>query len=562
MAWESLTIQPVGESPEYGPNGPTVNITNILRPPTDDAEPVRPARSTLGAVLLNTSGLGLGFGYLGRWVPAALTLVISVLWVVVVGYNADASGWVLVWLGQWLVGVVATTLVAARMAARHPEPTSPRGRVLPAAVGGALVVALVAGYVLYGVAGANAYTDATAAQARADCPAAIDGFDAVTGPFRLAPTADVAGARDNRAQCRAYLAASEAEQRGDFPDAVARYQDYRRDHPDTVLVPFAQDGVERTHTAWAGSLRAAGNPQRAIEVYRDLLPEVADDRARTTEVRAELGDTYLERIAQLTALAGGTAVGTERATLARQAVDAMYVVLRELGDTPANAAIPQAFTDTYYAADGLFPQGRFCEALPVLQYYSGLAPDGLTSGAVNLANAERATAMFECGLGLYNGSDFGRATTQLTQFVEAFPAEPRVAQARSVLIAAHILAINGAPPFVPAPLGDNNPGPISVTFYNDSQVEQRVYVAGPTAHEFVLPGCPGCPSSYSSFLLPLGGGGGPCDDLSGRPSLTLRLVPGTYLSISESSIDSTDVDTSTIDPGFVYTNCVYIRDRF
>lgn len=550
------------ESPEYGPNEPAVNITDVLRPPPGGDTDVRPARSTLGAALLNASGLGLGFGYLGRWVPAALTLVISVLWVVVVGYSADASGRVPAWLGLWVLGVVATMLIAARMAARHPEPATPRGRVLPAAVGGALVVALTAGYVLYGVAGANAYTDATAAQARADCPAAIDGFDAVTGPFRLAPTADVAGARDNRERCRAYLAASEAEQRGEFPDAVARYRDYRRDHPDTVLVPFAQDGIERTYTAWAGSLREAGNPQGAIEVYRNLLPEVADDRARTTEVRAELGDTYLERIAQLTAQAGGSAVGTERATLARQAVDAMYVVLRELGDTPANAAVPQAFTDTYYAADGLFTQGRFCQAIPVLDYYTALAPDGLTSGAVNLANAERATAMYECGLGLYNGSTFAEATTQLNQFVQTYPNEPRVAQARSVLIAAHILAVNGAPPFVPAPLGGDDPGPISVTFYNDSQVEQRVYVAGPTAHEFVLPGCPGCPSSYSSFLQPLGGGGGPCDDLSGRPSLTLRLVPGTYLSISESSIDSTDVDTSTIDPGFSYTNCVYLRDRF
>ena len=554
----------MGESPDYGPNGPTVNITHILQsPPGGNPEPIgrdrdRQPRSTLGAVLLNASGLGLGFGYLGRWVAAATTLVLSVAWVLI-GYTADASGWVAAWLGLWVVGVVVSMLLVARMAARHPEPTTPRGRVLPAAIGGVLVVALVAGYVLYGVAGANAYADATAAQARADCPAAIAGFDAVTGPFRLAATGEVAGAQANRAQCQAYLAASEAEQRGEFQAAVQSYREYRGNHPDTVLVPFAQDGIERTYATWARSLRDADNPLRAIDIYRDLLTELADDPARTTEVRGELGQTYLERIAQLTAQAG-TGTGQQRATVARQAVESMQVVLRELSDTPAVAAIPQAFTDTYYAADGLFAQGQFCDAQPVLEYFSALAPDGLTSGAVNLANSERATAMYECGLALHNGSNFGDAGAQLDRFVQAYPGDPRVAQARSVIIAAHILAVNGAPPFVPAPLGGNTPGGIEVTYYNDSPVEQHVYVAGPTAHEFVLPPCPGCPDAYSA-ITPIGAPG-PCDDLSGRPSLTLRLNPGTYLELAESATDATDVGTLTYNPGFVYSTCVYVHDLF
>lgn len=111
---------------------------------------------------------------------------------------------------------------------------------------------------------------------------------------------------------------------------------------------------------------------------------------------------------------------------------------------------------------------------------------------------------------------------------------------------------------VPAPLGGNSSGNIELIFYNDNPLEARVLVSGPTAHEITVPGCPGCPAQYAP-------GDSTCPNLAGKPSVTLRLQPGTYDVLSLRPADTRItrlISMRTITSGYRYTTCLYVeRER-
>ncbi|WP_214407974.1 tetratricopeptide repeat protein [Pseudonocardia lacus] len=534
-------------------DGPTVDYTHLV--PRGGG---RPARSRVAAALLNLSGLGVGFAYLGRRGAAVGCLAVTG-GLVALGFLTDGADLPLLWgvlVGSWLG---AAALAAGLLARQHPRPAGARGRVLPVAGAVLLVAALVGGFVGYRVAGSSVYAEGMDAQARADCATAVQRFDSVDGPFELTLSADVPAARLARAQCQAFLLAVQAEGYGDHAAAVRGYQEFRRDHPGTVLVGFAARNLEATYTRWAEELRAAGDHPAAIRVYRELLGEFD-----TPQARAELAETYLEQADQLR-LAATDGDGAFRAGRARAAVDALLVVADEFADTPSAVAVPRAMADTYAAANALFTQGQYCAGLPVLDTFVSLPATSATADVVAVAHADRAAAMFECGLAGYRASTYPEAVEALNAFLAAYPNDPQAAQARSAVIAATVLAESGEAPLpLPAPLTDNVTGPIPVTVYNDSPYEQHVYLVGPTAHEFVLPACPGCPPRYAGPLITsLGPATEPCTDLSGRPSLTLMLGAGTFTGFSTSTeAGSTPVRTNTVEPGYSYTTCVYVEEYF
>lgn len=300
----------------------------------------------------------------------------------------------------------------------------------------------------------------------------------MTGPFELTLSRDVPAAATNRDQCVAFAAAERAERDNLFSDAVTRYLNHRRTYPSSTLAPFVHQYLKRTYSTWAGMLRRAGEHTKGIEVYRALLTEtgVEPDAER---VREDLAQTHLELAAEARDQLP-TAEPEARVTRARTAVDALLVVRRELGDTTAAQTVPQAVVDTYTAANSLFTEQRFCDALPVLDYFVTV-PDADTAGVVGAANADRAVAMLECGLAAYRGGDFRTAIDRLTAMATAYPEHPGTAQARSAVIAANVaLFKEGTPPVLPAPLGDNAPGSISVTFYNNAPREALVRITGPT----------------------------------------------------------------------------------
>ena len=495
------------------------------------------ARSALAAVLLNLTGFGLGYLYLRRWLRAAACIVIALLLVVVAFTNDAASS---PWLWRVLAALwVATTAFDAWWVARCvPRPATWGRQLRPVAVGLVAVLAVVAGYVGYGTAGRSVYAAGVEAQGRADCAAGNGAFAAVTGPFELTLSRDVPAADARRAECTEYLAAESAERAGAHADAVAGYRDFRREHPGSPLEPFAREGSIRALLAWAGALRGSGDLDGVIDRYRDLLGELGAD-PRTQQAREDLAATYVDRAAAARETMAGAA-GQARVDALRAAMQDLLLIGRELPDTPSAAGAAQAVLDTFTEANSAVAAGRFCDALPVLDYAVTL-PE--SAGVAAVAHADRARSLSGCGLASYDAGDLTRASDRFATLVAEYPDDPGVPQARSALIAAEVGRSASVPLPLPAPLGA--PGSEPVVVYNAAATEVRVLVTGPTAHEITLPPCPGCPPAYV-------GGAESCPGAAGMPSTTIQLRPGAYYVLQDRAElgpdESVDVPI-TVEPG-------------
>ncbi|GAA2555638.1 tetratricopeptide repeat protein [Pseudonocardia hydrocarbonoxydans] len=510
----------------------------------DEDRPGAP-RSAIAAALLNLTGLGLGYAYLGRWRRQALHLVgTAVLVALAFATGAAALPWLWVAVTAGWLGWMAVD--AARLARRRHTPA----RHLSAVAGTLVLVgALVTGFVLYSAAGARAYADAAAARDRGDCAAAVDGFGQVTGRYELTLSPDVARADAGRAECTAFLAAGDAAGRGGYVEAVRLYGDLRRAYPDSPLAPFVDADLSRTLQEWATALRGAGEYDEAVRVYRDLLVEVGDG-PEAAGVRASLAEASVEGVDALRAQLA-TLTGQPRVDAVRSGIDALVAVQRELADTPSAAGAAQGLADLYAAANTQAATGLWCEALPVLDHVV-TRTDPEAAGIVAAAVVDRPAALFGCGLQEYAAGAWTEAAAAFDQLVAGYPDHPQRAQAQADAIAARAAAVQGAAlPALPGPFAGDTPGSIPVTLHNDNPAEVRVFVVGPTAHEFVLPGCPTCPASYATDAEA-------CPSLEGRPSQRLTLPPGDYTIISRYPTTNPAVQTSNVQSGFEYSNCLYV----
>ena len=511
-------------------------------------------RSAPAAALLNLTGLGLGYLYLGHRRRAVVAAAVTVV-LVVVAFATDAASTPLLWQALAPAVLVGMAVDGGRLAHRESGAVLVPDRATrsrPVAVALAAVVAVFGAYLGYGAAGRSVHSDARAAQAGGDCPAAVRGFDLVTGLFELTLSRDVVTAAALRAECTAFLDAQQAQEQRRFQDAVAGYQEFRTVHPRSVLLPFASDHLQRTYAAWASALRQDRQFDRAVGVYRDLLTEVGAGPG-APQVRADLAATYLERSAATRARVAATSE-PPAVDLVTSAVADLLVVAREFAGTPAAGTVPQALTETYTAATRALREQRYCDALPVLQYSAGLPADA--GDLVGTANADRARSLLECGLGQFRSGHPADAIDPLTALAEAYPDDPGAPQARSAVIAAQVAGKTGRSVALPAPLGDDSPGSIPLVYYNFSPYEVTIRVAGPTAHEFVLPACTGC-ETYGPLERPS------CEWGSPNPSHTLHLQPGEYVDAPFAEVNFADTDDNdearTLESRYRYWSCYYVR---
>jgi hypothetical protein len=230
----------------------------------------------------------------------------------------------------------------------------------------------------------------------------------------------------------------------------------------------------------------------------------------------------------------------------------LLLVGEEFADTPAAGTVSPALTQTYTDATGALREQRFCDALPVLEYFTGLSAAGAGEVA-GTANADRPRALLECGVGHFRGGRPTESIEPLTELAEAYPNDPGTPQARSAVIAARVWEKNGRAVPLPAPLGDDSPGSIRVVYFNDSPYEVTVRVAGAAAHEFVLPACTGCPI-YATLEEPS------CKWCSRSPSHTLNLRPGEYFdaAFAEVRFEETGDEARTLEPRYRYWSCYYV----
>jgi TolA-binding protein len=468
-----------------GPDGNAVPVTGVA--PDGQAEPeehatehatqAKPAKATVAAVLLNLTGLGLGYAYLRRrGLACAAVLLTGAL--VAGAYLADGVHDPWLWRGVALAWLALLGTHAGLLARAHPRPAA---RVLPAVAGIAAVAVVAGGYVGYTGLGRTAYADGIAAQRAGDCATAIDRFDAVTGPYRLTLSADVDAATARRTECAAFQPAADAQRLGDHGEAITRYEAFVRTYPRSELAQRAHNALA---AAYVDDARGATTPF--------VMPESAD------------------------------------------AVDTLLTVRREFGDTPAADRALDLISEAFTSAAKSFADGEFCDVLPALTYFAGLDPSS-AGDIVPTANAHRADALLRCGLDQLRGGKSAAAVTNLDTFVQAYPKHKAIAQAKSALIAAKVAVAAKVRLPVPPPLGGNSPGTLELVVYNDSSDPLRLLLAGPTAHDVSLPGCRSCPRTYSR------GDPKACASLSGLPSVKLRLNPGTYrFTTVDTAIPATD----------------------
>lgn len=458
-------------------------------------KPAGPPKSVLAAALLNLTGLGLGYVYLRYRVLAVVALVLTA-GIVTLGFVTDAADRPWVWRGAVLGWVLLLFGHAAFLASRRAPGPHGRGPV----VAGLVAVAVVAGgYVGYGVAGAATYDRGVTAQADGDCVTATDAFDTVTGPFELTLSTDVPAARARTVECAAFQKARVAQDRDDYESAIVLYDDFGKLYPDSVLAPHVHTNLADTHFAKATS-------------WQEPLT----------------------------------------ATAARLSVDTLLMLTREYGDTAVVKKVPPAIAEVFTAATKPYGAGKFCDSLEVLGYFAGLDAASVGKKIVADAHTFRAKSLYECGLGQYRAKKMSDAVTQFDAFLKSYPKDGRVKQVKAARISAVVgLAMKVTLP-LPPPLGGNNTGSIPISFYNDSRDPVTVLIAGPTAHQIKLPGCPACPKMYPKNDPKA------CADLAGRPSVTLRLTPTTYYYTTESAGLMHDVSNKVpLQVNYEYTQCIY-----
>ncbi|MEU4768007.1 hypothetical protein AB0H12_32630 [Actinosynnema sp. NPDC023794] len=490
----------VAANPWARPNGPEDQVAWVDPTPTDPILRIPPTppepKSTAAAVLLNLTGVGAGYFYLRRRWQAWTAVVLAVgLVVVAFATNAAADPWL--WRTLAAVWLVILVLDARRIAVKHPPIANRR----PVVIGAIAVVAVVGAYIGYGVLGRGAYDDGLAAQGRGDCAAATGQFKAVTGPYELTLSSDIAAANRGLAECADFTRAADA---GDEATAVQRYGQFRRDHPDSPLTPFVHDELVETYTTWARGLRDEGRLSDSIKVYRDLLSE---DESFAPEV----ADAYLRLAKQFMA---------EQPVGASGAATALEAIADDFADTPSAKEVPAAFDALYAAATAPLAAGQPCKVVDVLAFFAGLN-NKVAAKVAGEAKNQYPRAMLDCGLSELRDGQAETAVGTLDRFIRTFPEHGDLPQAKSARIAAKVAIGTGARVPVPAPLGAG--GPITITFYNTVNASIDIKLAGSTAHEFTLPPCATCPEYHAP-----GTGAAACDSPVGRPLFAVGLGAGTH----------------------------------
>ncbi|MGB3442016.1 MAG: hypothetical protein WBA97_24995, partial [Actinophytocola sp.] len=368
-------------------------------------------------------------------------------------------------------------------------------------VAGAVAVAVVAAlYAGYGLAGAAVYDHGVAAQANGDCVTAVGAFDTVTGPFELTLNADVLDARARSVECAAFEKARAAQDRDDYESAIVLYDDFGKIHQDSSLAPYVHDNLADTHFAKATSWREPVTPVDA-----------------------------------------------------RLSVDTLLMLRRDFADTEAAKKAPSAIADMFAAATKPYGAGKFCDdSLTVLAYFADLDPSSAGEKVVADANTFRARSLFECGMSQFRAQRRGDAVSTFDAFLAGYPKDGRVAQVKAARISAKVASAMDVTLPMPPPLGGNDPGSITMTFYNDSQKPVKVLLAGPTAHEINVPACELCPANYAKDDPAA------CGNLDGRPSVTLHLPPATYYYTTDTPGWSRQL-TGSITPkvGWEHWQCAY-----
>jgi len=346
-----------------------------------------------GIILLNLTGLGLGFLVLRRWnrwrAHIIITAGILLLAVMLKAYQSP-----LAWSAVVAVWVLLTAVEGCQRA------RSVSG--LPSAwlvflLGFAACGLTAGGIAWYELSAADAFSSGVQAYRSGDCQSALDRFGTFDGLFRLSlsPLQDSAAARS--VQCRMFLFAVQEGENGYPAQALQSLGQLASAAPDALPSEVIRAQVVHIRQDAAMRLAAQGNYQQGIELL--LSPS-------QVELTVDQLASLRELAAQIT-IAWGDQVYMHGDS--EQAIHIFQQVLDSYVDTQQVALARQHLISAYLAlAESNFQQGNLEGALSVYLFLQGqyqdmpgvqlLPPGRLAELYTRLAEASRVKGQYAAAI--------------------------------------------------------------------------------------------------------------------------------------------------------------------
>ncbi|MGW0120657.1 hypothetical protein [Streptomyces sp. NPDC003327] len=490
----------------------------------------KPAQAVLVG-LLNLSCLGLGYVLLRHWLGAALCWAATAA-LLLLALPADVDGVP----GGLLVGYGIVLLLAAADGARRGLRAELRigaafrRLALPLAV--VLLAVPAGGSLAYGAA-----RDEAIEQSLLDRLAAADAL--------------VRGHEGQR------FASSET----DYRAALAAYQLLARDHADSragKLVPSRLDAY----------YKSVATPYDRKD-YCQAVPALTHLRELPATVdKALLGSrpaTADEPLAHSLYECGVAALGTSATPSAE---DSINELTRTFPRSPYIARVGPAVQGAVDARAAELDGAEPCATTDDLRTVRASAA-AMTEAPVDKAvrSADRALekGVFACGTDQFKEEEFEESAATMTDFVKDYPKSARADHARAIAIAAEIAQEEPAAGKT-LPRADEPGGARMVMVVsNDAPDEVELLYTGPVTGKITLKPCAGC-RNYDRFEL-LRRGFKPCAGPSSKyPKATITLPAGNYHLLQKrtdtdlSSAGDTKTSKAKIEPGYSYTNCLYVTE--
>ncbi|MFI9744225.1 hypothetical protein [Streptomyces sp. NPDC052494] len=194
--------------------------------------------------------------------------------------------------------------------------------------------------------------------------------------------------------------------------------------------------------------------------------------------------------------------------------------------------------------------------------------DAALDGATREAKEAVQRGDFACGTDQFKDKDYDNAAKTMTEYAKEYPDSPQAAHARSIAIAAEIAdeepAAGKSLPPATVPGGSR----MIMVVSNDGPGEVELLYTGPMTGKVTLKTCATC-TKYPGPILSQGKKIKACTGPSSKyPKATLLLPAGDYhflqkrVSTGTSTAGDTKSSKAKIEPGYSYTNCLYVTSGF
>lgn len=415
---------------------PNSHDRSIGRPRGSGPRPRIDLGRACSAAVLNLSGTGAGFLYLGRWRLALGYLGCLALWFVL-AWGSQA------WIVTLATLVVASAIVAGIVGALDGGPRR-RSAWVPGVVGAVLLAVVGTSVLVYRNNAEDQVAALDAAHHSGDCRTAQEHLDRLAGAYRWAYGGSPGSLRAERDACTALVTAREAAD--------------------------------------------ADEPLKAVEAYETYLasPQARYEGAghEAATVRFESADAFSDR--------------DLRAAYRNYVTAARYSEGKPGGEDDTEQArkrIKDLFESHTRKADGRGP----CTVLDRLDYFAGVE-DTVGSTAAERAQDRLPGALLACARARNADEEFSTAAELASRVVDEFPDSTQAAPARVIARVADIKATiqearDSGAGYLPEPWtgGISGSGPVTVYIENGAGEDIEILWTGPsTGREEIAGGSDGC----------------------------------------------------------------------